>query len=193
VFQQTREGRLPVAGAHVVVVDLFDGPYGNYPWFEVASGADGRFTPGAFPGRAVKITAYAGPGFAPLSDGEFVQACAEHPVVDADTRADVELTHPGVRPSRWEPPIVSGLISENTPAGRRPTADMAVLYSSRGHDGADVYTRTDASGRYAFCNVPIGAGYVLPACTQGAPAPGFRPTTFPVEVGGDTVLNADCP
>jgi hypothetical protein len=194
VFQQTQEGRRPIAGAHVFIVDLLDGPYGNYPWFDVVSGADGRFTSGSFPGRAVKVTAYtAGPGLAALSEGEFAQACAVHPVVDAETRADVELTRPGTRPSKWESPILSGLVSENVPGGRRPAADMVVLYSSRAHDGADVYTRTDANGRYAFCNVPLGAGHVLPACTRGAPFPGSRPTTFPVEVAGDTVLNADCP
>jgi hypothetical protein len=33
----------------------------------------------------------------------------------------------------------------------------------------------------------------LPACTRGAPFPNSRPLTFPVQVAGDTVLNADCP
>lgn len=194
VFQQTGEGRRAIAGAHVFVVDLLDGPYGNYMWFQVVSDANGRFAAAAFPGRAVKITAYTGPGFAPLSQGQLVQACGVHPILDGGTRADVELTQADTRPIRWEPPFLSGRVSENTPDGRRPAADMAVLYSSRGHDGADVYTRTDANGHYAFCNVPLGTGYVLPACTRGAPfTPGSRPSTFPVEIAGDTVLNADCP
>ena len=194
VFQQTGEGRRAIAGAHVFVVDLLDGPYGNYMWFQSVSDVDGRFAARPFPGRAVKITAYTGPGFAPLNQGELVQACGVHPILDGETRADVELTRADARPGKWEPPFLSGRVSENTPDGRRPAADMAVLYSSRGHDGADVYARTDANGHYTFCNVPLGAGYVLPACTRGAPfIPGSRPPTFPVEIAGDTVLNADCP
>ena len=71
---------------------------------------------------------------------------------------------------------------------------MAVLYSSYGHDGADVYTRTDASGRYTFCGIPFGPGYVLPACTRAVtPPPGYRGTTLSVEIRGDTSLNAECP
>ena len=194
VFQQTQERRRAIAGAHVFVVDLLDGPYGNYVWSQVVSDANGRFIAGAFPGRAVKITAYSGPGFLPLSDVGLVQACGVHPVVDGETRADVELIQAGMRPTRWEPPFLSGVVTENTPDGRRPAADMALLYSSRGHDGADMYIRTDANGHYAFCSVPLGTGYVLPACTRAATfPPSARTPTFPVEIAGDTVLNADCP
>jgi len=194
VFQKTREGRHAIAGAHVFVVDLLDGPYGNYVWSQVVSDAGGRFTAGAFPGRAVKITAYSGPGFTPLSEVGLVQACAVHPIVDGETRAEIELTQADTRPTRWEPPFLSGLVSENTADGRRPAADMAVLYSSRGHDGADMYTRTDANGHYAFCNVPLGAGHVLPGCTRTATFPaGVRPSTFAVDIAGDTVLDAACP
>jgi hypothetical protein len=71
---------------------------------------------------------------------------------------------------------------------------MAVLYSSHGHDGADVYTRTDLGGRYAFCGLPAGAGYILPACTRAmTPPSGYRPSTFSIDIRGETVLNIECP
>jgi hypothetical protein len=46
---------------------------------------------------------------------------------------------------------------------------------------------------YRFWNLPIGRGYVLPACTADwRLPPNFRLVTFPVEIIGDTVLNVAC-
>jgi hypothetical protein len=70
---------------------------------------------------------------------------------------------------------------------------MAVLYSSNGHEGADVYTRTDDEGRYAFWNLPIGSGYLMPACTRSRALPAsFRPVIMTIDMVGDTILDALC-
>jgi hypothetical protein len=67
-----------------------------------------------------------------------------------------------------------------------------VLYSSNSHDGADVYARTDAGGRYNFCGLPLGSGYVLAGCPGAlTPFPEFRFTRASVEIRGDTVLDVD--
>ncbi|SRR6266540_2342672 len=194
VFQNTEEGKRPIPGARVFVVDLVDGPYGNYPWYEVASDINGRFKLVAFPHRALKITAYTGTGFGTWNQSGLFQVSAVHPTVDADTTVEIELVQRGVLPQAIESPALSGVVFESTAEGRRPAADMGVLYSSNSHDGADVYGRTDAEGRYRFYNIPVGAGYLLPACTKATmPPPNYHPITFAVDVRGDTVLEANCP
>jgi hypothetical protein len=117
--------------------------------------------------------------------------CAVHPTIDGDTIADIELVQAGVLPMTYGSPTLSGVVFE-TSTGRRPAAGTPVLYSSNGHDGADVYMRTDAAGRYNFCRLPLGAGYVLAGCPGAVmPVPGFRFTRVPVEIRGDTVLDVD--
>jgi hypothetical protein len=193
VFETTTHGRHPVSGARVFVVDLMEGPYWDYGWSELSSDANGRFSAIVYQGRPVKVTAYSGTGDGLWNQSGLFQVCAVHPTVNADATVDIELTASGIRPARWESPVLSGVVFETTPEGRRPAADMAVLYSSNGHDTADVYARTDASGRYTFCGIPFGPGYVLPACTRGVtPPPGYRGTTFSVEIRGDTSLDAEC-
>jgi len=195
VFETTNHGRRPVSGARVFVVDLIGGPYWDYGWSELSSDANGRFSTNVYQGRRVKVTAYSGAGFGGLwNQSGLSQVCAVHPTMTADATVDIELTLAGIQPERWESPVLSGVVFETTSEGRRPATGMAVLYSSYGHDGADVYTRTDASGRYTFCGIPLGPGYVLPACSRAVtPPPGYRGTTFPVEIGGDTSLDAECP
>ena len=143
------------------------------------------------PKRAVKITAYSGPGSGLWNQSGLYQTCAVHPTIDGDTMADIELVEAGVLPMTHSSPTLSGVVYE-TSEGRRPVGGTPVLYSSNGHDGADVYTRTDAAGRYNFCGLPLGAGYVLAGC-RGAvmPFPGFRFTRVPVEMHGDTILDVD--
>jgi hypothetical protein len=86
---------------------------------------------------------------------------------------------------------LSGVVIE-TSHGRRPVGGTPVLYSTYGHDGADVYTRTDANGHYNFCRLPLGPGYVLAGCAGAVtPFPAFRGTNVPVEINGDTVLDVD--
>src|SRR5262249_18832712 len=148
VFENTGAGRRPISGARVFVVDLLDGPYGYVPWYELASDANGRFSVLPLPQRAVKITAYAGSGVGLWNQSELFQVSAVHPTVDGATSVEIELVRHGVIPRIQESPVLSGVIFESTAEGRRPAADMAVIYSSHGHDGADVYARTDAEGRY---------------------------------------------
>jgi hypothetical protein len=117
--------------------------------------------------------------------------CAVHPTIDGDTTADVELVQAGILPSTYASPTLSGVVFE-TSNGRRPVGGVPILYSSNSHDGADVYTRTDADGRYNFCRLPAGAGYVLAGCPDAlTPFPGFRFTRIPVEIGGEIVLDVD--
>jgi hypothetical protein len=117
--------------------------------------------------------------------------CAVHPTIDGDTTADIELVQAGVQPTTYGSPTLSGVVFE-TSNRRRPVAGTPVLYSSYGHDGADVYTRTDADGRYNFCGLPLGAGYLLAGCSGAVmPSPEFRFTKVPVEIRGDTVLDVD--
>jgi hypothetical protein len=192
VFQTTAQGRRPVSGARLFVVDLIEGPYGDYDWSEVLSDTNGRFSlANVFPGRAVKITAYDGPGSGLWNQSGLSQLCALHPTIDGDTTADIELVQAGVLPSTYGSPILSGVVFE-TSKGRRPVAGTPILYSSYGHDGADVYTTTNAAGRYNFCGLPLGAGYLLAGCSGAAmPFPGFRFTRVPVEIRDDAVLDVD--
>ena len=44
MFENTGWERQPVPGARVVVVDLIEGPYGDYPWHETTTDATGRFS-----------------------------------------------------------------------------------------------------------------------------------------------------
>jgi hypothetical protein len=197
VLEATEQGRRPIPGAQVFVVDLDQGPYGYAPWYELTTDINGRFilANDAISGRAVKLTAYEKPGVGPLfNQSDLFQVRAVHPTVGAGTTVEIELVRLGVQPGTSDSPVLSGVVFESTSEGRRPAKDMAVLYSSNNHDGADVYTRTDAEGRYRFWNLPVGAGYLLPACTRAKTLPpDFRAVTFPVDILGDTVLDAACP
>jgi hypothetical protein len=95
VFQKTEQGRRPIVGARIVVVDLLDGPYGNFPWYELASDINGHFSLVAFARRAVKITAYAGPGSGLWNQSGLFQVSAVHPIVDGATSVEVELVRHG--------------------------------------------------------------------------------------------------
>lgn len=192
VFENTSVGRRPISGAHVFVVDLADGPYGIYPWYTFDSDAGGHFSIVGLPsGRAVKLTAYVGSTSPRVNDSGLSQVCAVHPTPGVDAAAEIDLFSPEAVPRTLRSPILSGVIVEGSPP--RPAADLAVIYSSNGHDGADVYTRTDANGRFTFCSLPQGSGYVLPFCSRDilpVPGPG---ATHSVEILGDTTLNITCP
>ena len=193
MFQTTVQGRPPVSNAHLFAVDLLEGPYGVYGWREVFSDTNGRYSlANVFPGRTVKVTAYSGPGSGLWNQSGLYQMCAVLPTIsDGDTIADIELVQAGVLPVTYGSPTLSGVVFE-TSTGRRPVGGTPVLYSSYGHDGADVYTRTDAAGRYNFCGLPLGAGYVLAGCPSAvAWFPGLRFTNVPVEIPGDTIIDVD--
>ena len=192
VFETTKDGRRPVSGARVFVVDLIDGPYGDFGWSELSSDTNGRFSiANLFPGRPVKITAYVGAYGGLWNQSALTQVCAVHPAINGDTSADVELVQAGITPTTYGSPTLSGVVFE-TSNGRRPVGGTPVLYSSNSHDGADVYARTDAEGRYNFCRLPLGPGYVLAGCPDAPkPFPQFRFTKASVEIHGDTVLDVD--
>lgn len=182
-----------MAGARVFVVDLIEGPYGNYAWYETTTDATGRFTVLSFENRRVKITAYAPGTPGPLWSQSLYQVCGVHPLVNGVSSIEVELIRAGIARTASPSPTLSGVVYENTAEGPRPAAQMAVLYSSYGHDGADVYTRTDNAGRYSFCDLPLGGGSVLPACSRSASPPEHPVNIFSVQIAGDTVFNPECP
>jgi hypothetical protein len=181
VFENTVQGRHPISGARVEVSDLIEGPYRNYPWYATSSETNGLFRVSvqALSGRVVRLTARAGPGL--------YQLCAVHPTIGADTTADIELAAPGVSLACGSPNL-SGIAFEATPEGRRPVAGVPVWYFSFApHDAADVYTRTDAQGRYAFGGLPPSPGELIAGCSPGD----LRKNRFPVDIHRDTVLDVD--
>jgi hypothetical protein len=113
------------------------------------------------------------------------------PEVGSSTTVEVEieLVARGVQPRTLDSPVLSGVVFESTAEGQRPVADMVVYYTSMSiiTDSIDVDRRTDAEGRYRFWNIPVGTGYLIPVCTRAT-----TPLMFPVDVRGDTVLNATC-
>ena len=154
------------------------------------SDAGGHFSvAGLQPGRAVKLTAYVGSTNPRLNDSGLSQVCAVHPVPGVDAAIEIDLFSHEATPRTLRSPVLNGIVVEGAPP--RPAADLAVIYSSNGYDGADVYARTDATGRFAFCGLPEGSGYVLPFCSRDA-APGVG-ATHSVEIRGDTTLNIACP
>ncbi|HET9866083.1 MAG TPA: hypothetical protein VFQ06_02230, partial [Nitrospira sp.] len=191
VFEASEHGPRPLPGSRVFVVDLDEGPYNWFPWYDLTADANGRFSfDRALTGRIVKLTAYEKTGLGPLSDElTLFQVRAVQATVGVAMTIEIELVRRGQQPRILVSPSLSGVVVETTPAGPRPAADMAVLYSSNRHDGADVYTRTDAEGRYGFWNLPIGGGHVLPRCSEAL----VEIVTFPVEITDDTVLNLTCP
>jgi hypothetical protein len=192
VFENTGRERRALAGARVIAVDLLDGPYGDFAWYETRTDAAGRFTIASFENRRIKITAYSSGTPGPLWSQSLYQVCGVHPLVNGHTSTDVELLRAGIEPAVWTSPTLSGVVYEHTPEGLRPAPQMAVLYSSYSHDGADVYTRTDDAGRYRFCDVPPGSGYVLPACSRAESPPEHPVNIFSVRIAGDTVFNPEC-
>jgi hypothetical protein len=192
VIENTSQARRPIPGAHVFVVDLADGPYGNFPWYMVDTDAAGRFSIARLPpGRPVKLTAYVGSTSPRLNASGLSQVCAVDPTPGIDTAIEIDLFSREAVPRILVSPRLTGVIVEG--AAARPAADLAVIYSSNGDDGADVYTRTDASGRYTFWALPEGLGYVLPFCARDTSPGVSAATTYPLEIRGDTTLNIACP
>jgi hypothetical protein len=192
VFENSTQGRRPIPGAHVFVVDLADGPYGDFPWYMIDTDAAGGFSIASLPpGRPVKLTAYVGSTSPRLNDSGLSQVCAVDPTPGIESAIEIDLFSREAVPRNLGSPRLTGVIVEG--AAARPAADVAVIYSSNGHDGADVYTRTDVSGRYTFCALPEGRGYVLPFCARDTSPVTSAATTYPLEIRGDTTLDIACP
>jgi hypothetical protein len=117
---------------------------------------------------------------------ELHQPCpANLPMPSADTRRDIEVVRLGALDFRYDSPTLSGTIYETTADGPRPLPHTRVIYAINNWDGFDVYTDTDADGRYIFCRIPRGNGRL------GAGDCNDAVFWFPVEVNGDTIVDAD--
>ena len=166
--------------ARVSVTDLLEGPYNWMPWFETTSDARGEFEvwlPSAFAGRRVIVTARA--------KSDLVQPCGINPTVRLGTTSvEIELVAPGIVGRPCGRPSISGAVTTNSPHGPRPLANVPVGYSSNGYDGADAYTRSDASGRYSLGDLPAGKGAVYVGCA-------LMLRSIEVEVHNETVANID--
>jgi len=102
-----------------------------------------------------------------------------------DTHRDIEVVRLGFNDFRYDSPTLSGMVYETTADGRRPLPHTRVLYSMNDWNGFDVYTDTDADGRYIFCRIPRGPGRL------GAGDCDDAVFTLPVDVKGDTVVDVD--
>jgi len=99
---------------------------------------------------------------------------------------DVELVRPRQRVSNLRSPTLSGVIYQTAADGRRhPYANSAVIYYSNPYGLLDAYTTTDADGRYEFCNLPLGAGYLQAGDCNDA----FFDVL--VDLRGDTTVDVD--
>jgi hypothetical protein len=140
----------------------------SYMWANGGRRSDGtgRYELTGLPGSAIVIVDA-------WTDGhDYVQQCAAPPTrMDADTTVDLQLVSrenvsstpdgipmaPGFR-------FVSGVIFENTPAGKRPVRGVHVDYEPV-MDSPAAHTFSDANGRYLLCGIPvdnpadIGAGF----------------------------------
>jgi hypothetical protein len=79
-------------------------------------------------------------------------------VINGPTTLDVEY-NPKEVPGTQGSPTVSGRVYTATSIGRQAVQTRQVLYYVR--NGLAAHTYTDDSGRYEFCNVPIGPGRVF--------------------------------
>ena len=115
--------------------------------------ANGRYTiPNVPGGSRIRVTAIG---------TSLKQTCGAYALVEGDTSLDIDLVRPGTRGRRHRTPTLSGVVFETTAAGRRPVAATPVVYYSVFRGTFDVYTITDAEGRYEFCGLPLGAGDLL--------------------------------
>ena len=106
-------------------------------------------------------------------------------ISSADAQRDIEVVGSGFDEFRYESPTLSGVVYETTVNGPRPLPHTRVIYSINNWNGFDVYTESDADGRYIFCRIPRGSGRI------GAGDCNDAVFWFPVEVSGDTVLDTD--
>ena len=140
----------------------------SYMWANGGRRTDdtGRYELTRLPGSAIVIVD------AWIDGHGYVQQCAAPPTrMEADATVDLQLVSrdnvsstpngiplaPGFR-------FVSGVIFENTPAGKRPVQGVSVDYEPV-MDSPAARTFTDANGRYLLCGIPadtpavIGAGF----------------------------------
>ena len=117
------------------------------------------------------------------------QPCASYATVVGNMTLTVELVSKGSPPSQAASPIVSGMVYENTPQGRRPIEGYAIGYQSNCRGLVQVYGWTDTGGRYSFCNLPRGDGCVI----VFVPTPDWDTVdrVVPINVQGDHVVDIE--
>ena len=118
VFEGTPSGLRPVPGG------------GVFFWFESSLGGrvevdtSGRYTISGLPaGRFVRVT------WTPSAeDIGLHQPCPANATIAGDTEQDIEVVRLGSREFTYGSPILSGVVFEETPSGRRPLMGARVLY-----------------------------------------------------------------
>src|SRR5262245_29743724 len=171
VLESTPQGMQPVSGGGVFF--WVESRYGG----RVTVDAGGRFViAGLSAAPIIRLTWVPGP-----ERLELHQPCpANVAMLSADTQREIEVVGLDSREFRYESPTLSGVVYETTVDGRRPLPHTRVIYSINNWDGFDVYTETDAEGRYIFCRIPRGSGRL------GAGDCNDAVFSVPVEVNGNT-------
>lgn len=184
VFETTPDGRRPVPGAYLNALG------GGGDSISAYADADGRY---AFTnkeiGALVLVQAVSVPGVRVPRH----QPCVESVVMQRDSVVDVEFNLAGVR-GTGGPPFVSGTVFQTTATGREPVPMRMVLYYVKPSSASYLatFTYTDAAGRYEFCKVPLGPGWVWiqdPTNWDGIPA-AVKDVSVP---GGEVLLDIDIP
>ena len=173
VFEGTLQGDRPIAGAEFEIHSLINAGLGT-----VASDAAGRYTVGDLVlGTAIALARTSGPA----------QQCVASTTLTAgaDNVLDVELgsAYPSARLSRS--PVLSGLIFEQTAAGRQSVPNAAIYYDWDCLDGTpEAGAITDANGRYELCRLPRGGCLIVVS-------PDGRVASRSVDVLRDTVVDIE--
>jgi hypothetical protein len=180
VFESTPEGQRPLGGAYLHEIDWLGGRgYGH----SLRADADGRYSVANLPRGATAIITVVFSG----RSGRLHQPCAATAIMNADKVVDVEYNAFGVRGTGGSPTL-SGLVFEDTAAGRQAVPDKKVLYY--GNDTLQAFTWTGPDGRYEFCRLPKGPGNVVVSVVEDFEVGG--PTKEKsVVINGDAVLDID--
>ena len=175
VFDGSSAGSTPLPNG-LVFYTFDNGLFGH-----VNVDATGRYTIANLSnGRFVRVTAHPS-----AESGLMQQRCPTSATIAGDTSLDIELSRHESRATPDGSPILSGVVFETTVDGRHPIEYMSVIYTIGGRGLHDVYTFTDANGRYEFCRIPPGRGAIASGDCNDAME------TIPIDVHGDTVFDID--
>jgi len=176
VLESTPQGPRAVSGGHIFFW------VGSRSGGQVSVDTAGRYViAGLAPGPIVRLTWMPG-----LDRLDLHQPCpANLAMPAADAQRDIEVVGLDSRDFRYDSPTLSGIVYESTANGRRPLPHTRVLYSIDESGGFDAYADTDTDGRYVLCRIPRGRGRL------GAGDCNDAVFWFPVEVNGDTFVDAD--
>jgi len=176
IFETTPNGPRPIERGNLwYTVD--GGPKGGFtPW----SDAGGHYSIDVPAGTRVHVTAFSS------DSSPFSQVCAATTIAAQGATLDVELVRPGQTVSNTRSPVLSGVIYRTAGGGRSSYANSFVEYRSPSFNRI-AYTRTDADGRFEFCNLPLDRG-VLTADDCNNASYGYA---IPIDLRGDMVLDWD--